>query len=221
MKVLLIDSDPRVTKKLAKHLSDFCIVDVAFNGEEGEQLAYSNKYDLILAESYLPDIDGEDLCTVIKSRVNVPIIILSRSSSIADKEKVFDRGADDYIVKPVNIRELKARMKAAVRKGPSQNENEILCIRDLQLDVRKKMVTYKGQRLKLRKKEIQLLEYLLYNKGRVVSRVEILESIWDMNANPFSNTVEVHIKRLRDVLEKPFNEKYIETIHGMGYLVED
>ena len=221
MKVLLIDNDPRIVKKLLRILTDTYIVDVARNAEEGEQLAYATHYDLILMESYLPDMDGEDLCSIIKTRVKVPIIVMSRSDAVSDKEKLFDRGADDYIVKPINPRELKVRMKAAIRKDSRPAPIQILQAKNLVIDTKKRMVLYKGERIKLRKKEYQLLEYLIYNKGRVVSRTEILESVWDMNANPFTNTVEVHIKRLRDKLEKPFGEKYIETVHGMGYLVEE
>ncbi len=222
MKILVIDQDPRTRRRLKRVLENDYIVDFAQTASEGELLAYSNAYDLILLDLYLPDVNGDDFCAVLKSRLkDVPIIMISTKTTIADKENALNKGADDFIEKPFNSRELRARIKAVSRRRGKPTRNPILSVRNLKYNVDKRLVTYKGKRLKLRRKELQLLEFLLINKGIVVTRSEILENVWDMNINPFTNTVEVHIKRLRDKIEKPFNEKYIETIHGIGYIIDD
>lgn len=221
MRLLIIDQDPRSSKNLSRILADDYVVDATNTGEKGEHLAYANNYDAILMELVLPDIDGEELCTLIKSRLkSTPVIIVTKLSTIADKERAFDSGADDYIVKPVNSRELKARLKASIRKLPRVESLKILSVRELSLDLNRRLVMYKTHRIDLRKKEMQLLEFLMINTGRVVTRIEILENVWDMNTNPFTNTVEVHLKRLRDKIEKPYNESFISTVHGIGYIME-
>ena len=221
MKILVIDSDPRMQKALKRSLSDDYIVDAVSTAEQGEMLAYTTPYDVILLEMLLPDMDGNDLCRVFKTRLkDTPIIIMSSRASISDKEMAFNRGADDFLIKPVSPRELKARMKVAIRKRLGKDNDEILQVRSLRIDTKKRVVTYKNERIRLRKKEMQLLEYLISNRGNVVTKSEIMESVWDMNVNPFSNTIEVHVKRLREKLEEPYTEKYIETVHGIGYLLE-
>lgn len=221
MKILLVDDDSRIRALLKQMLKDEFIVDVATNGSEAEELVYSSHYDVVILDLVLPDIDGAELCSLIKTRLkNLPVIIISGKSGVNDKDRAFDKGADDYLVKPFGSRELKARIRAVVRRGSFESYPTELGIRDLKFDINKKLATYKNTRINLRKKEMQLLEYLLLNKGRVITRTEILENVWDMNANPFTNTVDVHIKRLRDKIERRYNERYIQTIHSLGYLVE-
>lgn len=221
MKILLVDDDSRIRALLKQMLKDEFIIDIASSGEEAENLAYNSHYDAIILDLVLPDIQGDDLCALIKARIkNIPVIIISGKSSILDKDRAFEKGADDYLVKPFGSRELKARIKAVTRRGQIDTNNNKLELRDLKFDINKKLAVYKDQRINLRKKEMQLLEFLLSNKGRVITRNEILENVWDMNANPFTNTVDVHIKRLRDKIEKRYKERYIQTVHGLGYLVE-
>ena len=149
-------------------------------------------------------------------------MVISEKSSVSDIDMAFDRGADDYLIKPFNVRELKARMKALLRRAARSEEaySKTLSLRNLMFDRSRKALFHNESRVNLRKKEMQLVEFMLTNKGRVLTRGEILEHVWDANIRVFTNTVDVHMKRLRDKIEKPFQEKYIETIHGLGYLME-
>lgn len=224
MKVLIVDQDPRIQKKMKRVLKDEFVVEVASNASHAESLFFENHFDLVILDLLLPDMDGDDFITLLKSySKELPVIVISNQKSVQVKERVYERGADDFLEKPLNMSELRLRIKANLRRKNSYNEQ--IYVKEVQkgnllLDREKKTVTYKEERIKLRKKELYLLEYLLLNKGRVVTRSDILDNIWESNANPFTNTVDVHVKRLRDKIEKPYNEHYIETVHGIGYLIE-
>jgi two-component system OmpR family response regulator len=185
-------------------------------------MVFASHYDLLIMDIVMPDMDGDVFINLIRSYVGeIPIIVISNKNTVSDKDFAFQKGADDYLVKPVNNIELKARIKALLRRAPINREFlPVLSLRKLFLDRNKKMAYYEEQRLRLRKKEMQLLEFFLVNKGRVLTRMEILENVWEADASPFTNTVEVHLKRLRDKIEKPFGEQFIQTIHGIGYLME-
>lgn len=221
MKILIVDDDPRILKTFKRSLGDEFIVDVASTGQESEYLAYNNYYDAIILDLILPDIDGEDLARFFKNRIpETPIIAVTGKQSVNDKQYAFENGVDDYVIKPVSSRELKSRLKALVRRKPenAKKVSNVVEVRELKFDRSKKMIFYKNEWVRLRKKELLLLEYLIINKGRVVSRDDILENVWDSDTNPFTNTVDVHIKRLREKIEDPYREKFIHTIHGMGYI---
>lgn len=223
MKILVIDDDQKILKSFKRSLSDEFVIDVASNGQEAEYLAYNNYYEVIILDLILPDVDGEDLARIFKKRIpDVPIIAVTGKHAVSDKQFAFDNGVDDYIVKPVSIRELKSRLKALIRRRPESisKVSENIQIRKLKFDRVKKMVFYDGVWVRLRKKEMQLLEFLMVNKHRVISRDDILENVWDSDTDPFTNTVDVHIKRLRLKIEDPFKEKFIHTIHGLGYIFQ-
>lgn len=223
MKALIIDDDPRIVRRLKRILSDDYVVDIAQSAHAGEKLAYNTHYDIILLDLMLPDMDGSDLCSVLKANLkDIPVMVISEKSSITDIDMAFDKGADDYLVKPFNVRELKARMKALLRRVAKSEEvySKTLTLRNLMFDRSRKALFHKEKRVLLRKKEMQLVEFMLINKGKLLTRGEILENVWDANVSIFTNTVDVHMKRLRDKIEKPFQEKYIETVHGLGYLME-
>ncbi len=223
MKALVIDDDPRIVRRLQRILKDEYVVDIAQSASAGEKLAYNSHYDIILLDLMLPDMDGLDLCSVLKTNTkDIPIMIISDKNSIADIDRAFDKGADDYLMKPLNVRELKARMKALLRRVARSEDlySKTLTLRNLMFDRSRKALFYNEKRVALRKKEMQLIEFLMVNKGRVLTRGEILEHVWDADISVFTNTVDVHMKRLRDKIEKPFNEKYIETVHGLGYIIE-
>lgn len=223
MKLLLVDDDPRVTRTLARLLRDDFVLDIVGTAAEAEDHAYYNHYDVIVLDLILPDMDGEDLCALIKARVkNTPIMVISGKQSVADKDLAFNKGADDYLVKPFDTKELKSRLNVLLRRTVVGDSHTLdnLTLRSISIDRLRRKALYKKERIKLRKKELLLLEFLLLNRGRILTRNEILENVWDSNINPFTNTVDVHIKRLRDKIEKPYNENFIETVHGIGYLVE-
>lgn len=223
MKALIIEDDPRISRRLRRILKDDYIIDIADTADSGEKLAYNSHYDIILLDMTLPDMDGQDLCSLLKTNVkDVPVMIISEKSSISDIDSAFDKGADDYMVKPLNVRELKARMKALLRRVARTEEDytKTLKLRNLMFDRSRKALFHKERRVALRKKEMQLIEFMLTNKGRVLTRGEILEHVWDANISIFTNTVDVHMKRIRDKIEKPYKEKYIETVHGLGYVME-
>jgi DNA-binding response OmpR family regulator len=222
MKILLVDQDPRIQNSLKRALSDEFIMDTADSAKKAEEMLFEGHYDLLIMDLVMPDMGGDVFIKLIRSYMGeIPVIVISGKSSATDKEFAFKSGADDYLVKPVNPIELRARIKAILRRAPVLSEVlPKLSLGNLLLDRTKRMAYYKDQRLKLRKKEMQLLEFFLLNKGRVLTRMEILENVWEADASPFTNTVEVHLKRLRDKIEKPFGEKFIQTVHGIGYLME-
>jgi two-component system OmpR family response regulator len=197
-------------------------MDTADSAKKAEEMLFEGHYDLLIMDLVMPDMGGDVFIKLIRSYMGeIPVIVISGKSSATDKEFAFKSGADDYLVKPVNPIELRARIKAILRRAPVLSEVlPKLSLGNLLLDRTKRMAYYKDQRLKLRKKEMQLLEFFLLNKGRVLTRMEILENVWEADASPFTNTVEVHLKRLRDKIEKPFGEKFIQTVHGIGYLME-
>lgn len=222
MKVLVIDHDVRIQKTMKELLGPEFVIDGARDAETGEALAYENHYDVIVLDLVLPDMDGEDLCSLLKAHLkSTPIIIASRKTTISDKSRAFEHGADDFIEKPFSMTELRARIKAVIRRKNPKELPRAVTMGKMTYDPKKHVVMYDGTWVKLRRKEMQVLEYLLLNRGAIVTKSELLEHVWDMNIDPFTNTVEVHVKRLRDKIEKPFNEHYIETIHGVGYLIAE
>lgn len=223
MKILVIDDDPRVLKNVSRVLQEDYMVETVRSAAEAELFVYDNHYDLILMDLALPDMDGEDLCSILKSRLpQVPVIVVTSRDSIADKTCAFEKGADDYIVKPFQNRELKLRIKALLRRFavPSLVIPNELALGNIRLDRAKRLAYSRNSPVVLRKKEIMLLEFLILNKGRVVTRGEMMEHVWDNTVNPLSNTVDVHVKRLRDKFKDANNNEFIRTVHGIGYFVE-
>jgi DNA-binding response OmpR family regulator len=223
MKILILDPDPRIRKTLERILLSDYVVDLASHAREAQELMSSSSYDLIIMDWLLPDMDADAFMLLARTESKeIPIIVISNHSSVSDKNDAFETGADDFLVKPIDYSELKSRIKALLRRKQVFLVARLssLQVRDLVLDRNKKMVFYKNMRILLRKKELQVLEYFMLNSGRVVNRNDILENVWDSGQSPFTNTVEVHLNRLREKIEKPYNEKYFETVHGLGYIME-
>lgn len=221
MKILLIEDEKEIVDFLKPSLEAAgFVVDVAMDGERGAFLGKVSKFDLIIIDLMLPKKRGDEVCRELRERdVTAPILVLSVIAETKNKTELLNAGADDYLTKPFSFEELLARVRALLRR-PRDMQGEVIRIDDLELDSVRHVVTRAGKRIHLTPKEFRLLEYLLRNKGAVLSRGMILEHVWDMNADPFSNTIEAHILSLRKKIDTNRKKKLIHTVHGMGYRID-
>jgi len=221
MKILLIEDDKQMAATIKEELKKHYAVDIAYTGEDGEYQAQVNDYDLIILDLILPDINGVTVCKKIrKSEIKTPVLILTGKTEIKDKVRALNSGADDYLIKPFSFSELLARARALLRRNPDTLVPDRLSAGNLTLDVVANTVKCKGKEISLRRKCFKLLEYLMRNKNRVVTRSMILEHVWESSIDPITNTVDVHIKSLRNKIDKPFGTDLIKTVHGLGYKIE-
>ena len=223
MRILLIEDEKEIVSFLKPNLEQACFaVDVATDGEQGSFLARTNQYDLIISDNVLPKKEGRQVIEEIrKENITSPIIMLSVIASTEKKIEMLNLGADDYLTKPFSFNELLARINALLRR-PEEMEGEILKIDDVELNTKSHKVTNKGEEIKLTKKEYMLLRYFMRNKGIVLSRASILEHVWDINADPFSNTIESHVLSLRKKLSLTKSKnKLIHTLSGRGYIMNN
>jgi DNA-binding response OmpR family regulator len=221
MKILLVEDEKAMNRTLKKELSNDYIVKAVFSGKEGEYLANVNDYDIIILDVLLPDIDGITLCQTIRSNhIKTPILMLTGISEITKKIIALDSGADDYLIKPFHFVELRARIRALLRRQPEIISSRFLIIADLQLDLINKTVRRGEQVIILRRKELQILEYFMRHVGKIITRDSFLEHLWDSANESFANTIDVHIKYLRDQVDRPFEKKLIKTVYGFGYKIE-
>jgi two-component system, OmpR family, copper resistance phosphate regulon response regulator CusR len=225
MKILVVEDEQKVASFIKRGLEQLDFeVDVAFDGTSGEKLAVTNPYDVILLDLIIPGINGIDVCKKIKRvKPDLPVLMLTALGTTADKVTGFDAGADDYLLKPFEFAELIARIKALTRrlKFPEDEKkgSTILQVGDLQLDVERKVALRDGKSINLTAKEFSLLEYFMKNKGRVISRVELAENVWDVNFDTGTNVVEVYINILRKKIDKEFEQKLLHTRIGLGYIL--
>ena len=222
MRILLIEDEKNVVNFLKPNLEAcYFAVDVAEDGERGSFMARTNSYDLIILDNVLPKKDGKQTCEEIRAANKImPIIVLSVIVAANKKIELLNSGADDYLTKPFSFKELLARINALLRR-PNKIEGSIMQIDDLVLDTKKNKVTRMGKEILLTKKEFMLLEYMMRNQGIALSRGEILEHVWDMNTDPFSNTIESHILNLRKKINIPKSKKkLIHTLSGKGYKID-
>ncbi len=221
MRILIVDDEKELKESLRASLEAECfVVDTAKDGEEGLFMAKTNDYDLIILDNIMPKKNGKETCQEIRNhKKDIPILILSVQSDVPTKVELLNMGADDYITKPFSIEELLARTRAIFRR-PKRVENLVYKIGDLTLDVGRQEVKRGKKEIYLTRKEFTFLEYLLMNQGQVLSRARIFEHVWDMNADPFSNTIESHILTLRRKIEQKGKKKFIHTIPGRGYKIE-
>ena len=222
MRLLVIEDEKEILKFLKPALEAECfVVDTSLDGEEGFNLALTNNYDLIILDNMLPHKSGLEICKGIRAAgKKTPIIILSALVDTNKKIELLNAGADDYLTKPFSFRELIARIRTILRR-PEEIAEDVMRIDDLELDSKRNEVKRDEKEINLTRKEFILLEYLMRNRGCVLSRGMIMEHVWDMNGDPFSNTIEAHILSLRKKLKTKENQKeLIQTIPGRGYKID-
>ena len=224
MKILIVEDEPKVASFLKKGLDENNYdTEVAYDGLSGEKLAQQYKYDLFILDIIIPGINGLELCKRIKRLYpNVPVLMLTALGTTDDKIIGFDAGASDYLVKPFEFRELLARVKVLLRKTDQQPEiTNILTVDDLELDLEKKVARRGSTYIDLTAKEFSLLEYFMRNTGRVLSRIDIAEKVWDIKFDFGTNVVDVYVNFLRKKIDKGHDKKLIHTRVGFGYIFGD
>jgi two-component system copper resistance phosphate regulon response regulator CusR len=224
--ILLIEDEPKLSASISMFLEEHGFaVDVATDGAVGKHLGSNKGYDLILMDINLPYLDGYQVSREIRAVFpNVPIIMITAYGAIDQKLAGFDAGADDYMVKPFDFRELLARIRTLVKRNLQQYRDAdegILRVADMVIDTAFKSVKRGNQEISLTAKEYALLEFLVRNKGRIASRYEIAENVWDVNFDTGTNVVEVYINFLRKKIDKSFETKLIHTKQGMGYYIKE
>lgn len=223
MKVLLVEDEPKVSAFIRKGLSEENMeVEVAYDGRFGRQLALANDYDLIILDVILPHLSGLEVLQAIRQHdQQVPVLLLTALGTTSDKLFGFNAGADDYLVKPFDFSELVARVRALTRRQGKALKGATLRLADLELNTAAKTVNRGGQPIKLTAREFSLLELLLRNQGRVLSRAEIAEHSWEDSFDAGSNVIDVYVNYLRNKVDKGFTSKLIHTVVGMGYVMRD
>ncbi|MDQ6978436.1 MAG: response regulator transcription factor [Ghiorsea sp.] len=222
MKILIVEDEVQVAQVLQKGLrEEGHAVDISHDGEDGGFLAEVNDYDLIILDLMLPKKNGIQVCREIRDRgVNTPVLMLTARDSVEDKVRGLDAGADDYMAKPFSFQELLARVRALLRRT-SDSKTPTLTMADLELDPISRQVTRGEKNIRLTTKEYALLEYLMRNPYKVLSRTLIGEHVWDMNFDPESNVIDVYVSHLRAKVDKNFELSLIHTLRGQGYILSD
>ncbi|MFH1291686.1 MAG: response regulator transcription factor [bacterium] len=220
MRILVVEDEDRIIDFLKSALeAEHFMVDTAKDGKKGSFLARTNGYDLVILDNKLPKKDGQQVCEEVRQAgKTVPILMLSVISDADKKADLLNAGADDYLTKPFALPELLARIRALLRR-PAQIEDEVLQINDLSLDIKKHMVKRGNKEVYLTRKLFSLLEYMMRNRGTVLSRAMIMEHVWDMNIDPFSNTIETHMLTLRKKIDHASRKKLIHTMPCRGYMI--
>lgn len=220
MKILLVEDNVDAASSLKSGLGTTYVVDIATTGADCLAQVESNDYDLVLMDLGLPDISGFDLCRRLRAmQIAAPILVLSGQSEVQDKVTALDIGADDYLTKPFSLTELQARMRALLRRTNTTKTSK-LRVADLELDAASRTVKRAGMVLNLRRKEFDLLEYFMRNTGRAVTREMIMQNVWDSDESIWTNVVDVHIKNLRDKIDRPYEHALLKTVYGVGYKLD-
>jgi two-component system, OmpR family, response regulator len=223
MHILIIEDDRRMSDyvKTAFERSGFTC-QAAYDGEAGLAAALQGGFDAAIVDVMLPKLDGIELIRRVRaSGVHLPMIVLSARGSVEAKVRGLEAGGDDYLSKPFSMTELIARVQALIRRAAAVPESNVLKVANLEMDVMTHRVTRAGERIELQPLEYQLLEYLLRNKGRIVSKATIMERVWDYAFNPNTNAIEVRVSRLRDKIDKNFTPKLLHTVRRFGYVLEE
>ena len=222
MRILVVEDEKRLAEFIKNGLEEQKYsVDVAHDGENAEYLAMTNEYDLIVLDILLPKKNGWEVCESLRNAgIDIPILMLSALGEVSDKIKGLEKGADDYLTKPFVIAELVARVNALLRRSHKVSQS-VIKIHNIELDISARKVRRAGQEIQLTNKEFALLEYLILNKNKVITRTMISEHVWDIHFDAGSNVIDVIINFLRKKIETEGEEKIIQTIRGAGYMIKD
>lgn len=221
MRVLVIEDDAETGSYLRRGLREQGhVVDIATNGRDGLFMATSEAYDILIVDRMLPHLDGLSVVKTARATgLKIPVLFLTTMSGVGDRVEGLEAGADDYLVKPFAFAELSARINALARRPPMAQVETVLKVADLEMDLISREVRRAGLDIDLQPREFRLLEYLMRNAGRVVTRTMLLESVWDFHFDPKTNIVETHISRLRSKVDRGFDTELIETVRGSGYIL--
>ncbi|KZC22660.1 DNA-binding response regulator [Rhodanobacter thiooxydans] len=222
MKILVVEDEPKAAAYLKRGLEESgFVIDCAGNGEDGNHLAQTGNYDLIILDVMLPVRDGWSvLAELRRSGMTTPVLFLTARDAVHDRVKGLELGADDYLVKPFAFSELLARVRTLLRRGPARQAT-MLSVADLEIDLLRHRATRAGVALELTPKEFLLLSFLMRRAGDALSRTLIAEQVWDINFESDSNVLDVHLRRLRSKVDDPFEKKLIHTLRGIGYVLEE
>lgn len=223
MRILVVEDEQKLAKALQEGLeADHYAVTVAHTGEDGFYLANAERFDLLILDVMLPGRDGFEILTTLRQRgVTIPVLLLTARDAIAERVRGLDSGADDYLVKPFAFPELLARIRALVRRGIAEIATRIK-VADLEMDAVRRTITRAGETLELTAREFELLEYLLINQGRVVSREMLARDVWkEVRHTPLDNVIDVHVARLRRKVDERFDKKLLHTVRGVGFVVRE
>jgi len=223
MRVLLIEDDLKIASFVVKGLNEsgFAVDHVA-GGEDGLHMAISESYDAAVIDIMLPKLDGLTIIERMRSKnVHTPVIILSAKRSVDDRVNGLEKGGDDYLTKPFAFSELLARLQALIRRSSGVTEPTRLILGDLSINLLTREVKRSNRNIELQPREFALLEYLMRNAGRIVSKTMIMKHVWNYNFDPQTNVVETRMSRLRDKIDRPFEKKMIHTFRGAGYVIKE
>lgn len=222
MKILIVEDEPKTGEYLRQGLSEAgYVADLVPHGTDGLHMALHGAYDLVILDVMLPGLNGWQVLQSLRERgLQMPVLFLTARDQVEDRVKGLELGADDYLVKPFSFAELLARVRIILRRGPAGNEGTMLCVADLELDLLRRRVSRNGKRVDLTAKEFGLLELLMRRHGEVLPRSLIASQVWDMNFDSNTNVIEVAMRRLRMKIDEGHPVKLIQTVRGMGYVLD-
>lgn len=222
MKLLIVEDEKRLCQTVSKHLKDEgYTVDMCYDGNDALDYINGTEYDAVILDIMLPGIDGISVLKKIRSKkLDTPVLLLTAKSSVEDKVAGLDSGADDYLTKPFALDELSARIRVMIRRNGVERVDNTITVGPLTLDTEKKIAVREGKEIKLTAKEYSILEYLMHNKGIVLSRDKIMHHIWNYDYEGGSNIIDVYIRTLRNKVDADFDNKLIQTVRGMGYVIK-